>query len=85
MLTQAKVTLVKPCRVVHLILDKIFGLKFLNYRFLNLLNPQLKSMKARREKSKTKFKKKKQKNHLLIYFPRLLLVVLHSNKMSSLV
>ena len=67
MLTQAKVTLVKPCRVVHLILDKIFGLKFLNYRFLNLLNPQLKSMKARREKSKTKLKKKKNRKTIFLF------------------
>ena len=72
MLTQAKVTLVKPCRVVHLILDKIFGLKFLNYRFLNLLNPQLKSMKARREKSKTKFKKKKTEKPSSYLFPKTL-------------
>ena len=38
--------LVKPCRVIHLILDKIFILLI----FETDLNSQLKSMKARREK-----------------------------------
>ena len=42
--------LVKPCWAKYLILDKTNGLKFLNYWFLNLLNPQLQSMKARIEK-----------------------------------
>ena len=58
----------KPFRVIHLILDKTNGLKFLNYWFLNLLNPQLKSMKARIEKSKTKFKKKKRIEKPFFYF-----------------
>ena len=46
------------------------GLKFLNYWFLNLLNPQLKSMKARIEKSKTKLKKKRIEKPSFYLFPK---------------